>query len=85
MLDTPGQVASLKEAKGSFDFDRAAPVCAELTQAMVRLLQHPAEARAMGDRGRTVFEREGGATARSIQALMAMLRRRDVANEAETV
>jgi len=37
------------------------------------LLQHQPEARAMGERGRTVFETQSGATARTVQALMALL------------
>jgi len=40
---------------------------------LVELLQHQPEARAMGERGRTVFETQSGATARTVQALMALL------------
>jgi 3-deoxy-D-manno-octulosonic-acid transferase len=39
------------------------------------LLDNPAKARAMGARAKAVFEREAGATARAVEALMAMLER----------
>lgn len=45
----------------------------ELLPAMLQLLEYPEVARAMGARGQGIFEREGGATARSIDALIAML------------
>lgn len=45
-----------------------------LRVAIEALLRDPASARAIGERGRIVFEREGGATARSIEALMPLVR-----------
>jgi 3-deoxy-D-manno-octulosonic-acid transferase len=46
---------------------------AELGGAMIQLLMDPAFAKAMGERGRRVFEEQQGATARSVAALVAMI------------
>jgi 3-deoxy-D-manno-octulosonic-acid transferase len=46
---------------------------ASVGRELVELLQDQPEARAMGERGRTVFEAQSGATARTVQALMALL------------
>ncbi len=45
----------------------------ELSAALTDLLGKPEAARAMGERGLAVFNREGGATARSVAALLPML------------
>jgi 3-deoxy-D-manno-octulosonic-acid transferase len=45
----------------------------DLTAAMCGLVEHPEEARAMGERGRAVFEAEAGATRRTVNALMELL------------
>jgi 3-deoxy-D-manno-octulosonic-acid transferase len=46
---------------------------ASLGAAMVEMLQEEGEARAMGWRGRVVFEAQAGATARTVEALMELL------------
>jgi len=46
---------------------------AELAQALVDLLANPAEARAMGDRARQVFEQQAGATGRCVEAIRGLL------------
>jgi 3-deoxy-D-manno-octulosonic-acid transferase len=48
--------------------DRAA-----LAPALVALLTNPAEARAMGERARRVFEQQAGATARCVEAIRGLL------------
>jgi len=45
-----------------------------LGTALVALLSDPAAAKAMGERGRRVFEEQQGATARTVAALAAMIR-----------
>ncbi len=45
----------------------------ELSQALFGLLGNPEGAKAMGERGREVFDREAGATARSVEALRELL------------
>ena len=47
----------------------------ELEAALVDLLTHREKARAMGERGRRVFEEQQGATGRAIAALVEMVRR----------
>jgi 3-deoxy-D-manno-octulosonic-acid transferase len=42
-------------------------------EKIIRLLQNPAEARALGERGRVVFESQQGATARTVAALLTMI------------
>jgi 3-deoxy-D-manno-octulosonic-acid transferase len=48
----------------------------ELEAAFNELLSNPHAARAMGERGRAVFESQQGATARTVEAIVAMLRGR---------
>ena len=45
----------------------------ELESALAELLANPKVARAMGERGRSVFEKQQGATGRAIEAILAML------------
>jgi 3-deoxy-D-manno-octulosonic-acid transferase len=45
---------------------------------LVAMLQNPATAQALGERGRMVFEEQAGATARTVQALTALLQERAV-------
>lgn len=45
----------------------------ELSSAFVELLTHPEEARAMGVRGRTLFEEQQGATGRAVEAIVATI------------
>jgi 3-deoxy-D-manno-octulosonic-acid transferase len=45
----------------------------ELAQALVYLLSNPSEAKAMGERARTVFEQQAGATARCVDAIRGLL------------
>jgi len=47
----------------------------ELETALVELLTDREEARAMGERGRRVFEKQQGATGRAVAALAGMVRR----------
>ena len=49
----------------------------ELRTAVTNLLQNPGAARAMGERGLEVFNREGGATARSVAVLLLLLQGAD--------
>jgi 3-deoxy-D-manno-octulosonic-acid transferase len=47
----------------------------ELETALIELLTEHAKARAMGERGRAVFEKQQGATARAVGALVGLVRR----------
>jgi 3-deoxy-D-manno-octulosonic-acid transferase len=49
-----------------------------LEATLAELLRNPAEARAMGERGRSVFEKESGATARTVEELTALLKEKPV-------
>jgi len=46
----------------------------ELEVAFLQMLTDPAEAKAMGERGRRVFEEQQGATARAVQALVGLVK-----------
>jgi 3-deoxy-D-manno-octulosonic-acid transferase len=46
---------------------------ADLAATFIHLLQDPAEAKAMGDRAKQVFEQQAGATARSVKALQTLV------------
>jgi 3-deoxy-D-manno-octulosonic-acid transferase len=46
----------------------------ELETALIELLTDREKARAMGERGRRVFEEQQGATARAVEALVGMVR-----------
>jgi 3-deoxy-D-manno-octulosonic-acid transferase len=48
---------------------------AELETALVELLTDREKARAMGERGRRVFEEQQGATGRAVVALVGMVQR----------
>jgi 3-deoxy-D-manno-octulosonic-acid transferase len=50
-----------------------------LDHALIRLLKNRETAAAIGECGRAVFDAQAGATARTIQALMALLRESSVA------
>jgi 3-deoxy-D-manno-octulosonic-acid transferase len=50
-----------------------------LDHALIRLLKNREEAAAIGERGRAVFDAQAGATARTVQALMALLQKRSAA------
>lgn len=52
----------------------------ELEPALVLLLKSHESAAAIGERGRKVFEAQAGATSRTVQALMAMLKEMPVKN-----
>ena len=52
----------------------------ELASTLIELLTKPEAAHSVGERGQTVFAREGGATARSIQMLMPLIYASDRAN-----
>jgi 3-deoxy-D-manno-octulosonic-acid transferase len=45
----------------------------ELETALVELLENPEQAKALGERGRRVFEEQQGATERTVEALVAMI------------
>ena len=45
----------------------------ELGRAVAELLGHRDQAKAMGERGRLVFEERQGATARSVKEIVAMI------------
>lgn len=45
----------------------------ELRAAIVELLSNPEEAKAMGERGRRLFEEQQGATARTVEALLGFV------------
>jgi 3-deoxy-D-manno-octulosonic-acid transferase len=51
----------------------------EFEAALIELLKDSEKAAAMGERGRAVFDAQAGATARTVQALMALLQKRLVA------
>jgi 3-deoxy-D-manno-octulosonic-acid transferase len=51
----------------------------EFEAALIELLEDREKAAAMGERGRAVFDAQAGATARTVQALMALLQKRLVA------
>jgi 3-deoxy-D-manno-octulosonic-acid transferase len=48
------------------------------TEMLVAMLRHKDEARAVGQRGREVFDAQAGATGRTVQALTALLEERVV-------
>jgi 3-deoxy-D-manno-octulosonic-acid transferase len=50
-----------------------------LDHALIRLLKNREKAASIGDRGRALFDAQAGATARTIQALVALLQNRSVA------
>jgi 3-deoxy-D-manno-octulosonic-acid transferase len=45
----------------------------ELEKVFIELLTHPEDAKALGERGRQVFEEQQGATARTVEALIEMI------------
>lgn len=45
----------------------------KVAEALVDLLRHPEQARAMGERGRQVFEQQAGATGRCVEAVAGIL------------
>ena len=47
----------------------------DLERVLVELLSDRVQARAMGERGRAVFEAQSGATGRAVEALIAMVKR----------
>jgi 3-deoxy-D-manno-octulosonic-acid transferase len=47
----------------------------ELEGVMLGMLKDREAARAMGERGRRVFEEQQGATARAVEAILALVRR----------
>ena len=49
----------------------------ELHSVLAELLANPKAARAMGERGRSVFEKQQGATGRAVQAILATLQAGD--------
>jgi 3-deoxy-D-manno-octulosonic-acid transferase len=49
-----------------------------ITVTLIAMLQNTKKEMAMGERGRKVFEAQSGATARTVQALMALLEERPV-------
>jgi 3-deoxy-D-manno-octulosonic-acid transferase len=51
----------------------------EFEAALIDLLKNREKAAAIGERGRAVFDAQAGATARTVQALMALLQKRSVA------
>jgi 3-deoxy-D-manno-octulosonic-acid transferase len=63
-------VAKMQEA----DAIRIVQDKAELETALVELLTDREKARAMGERGRQVFEAQSGATGRAVAALVGMVR-----------
>ncbi len=48
-------------------------------ETLIALLRNTEEAKALGERGRTAFQAQAGATARTVQALVALLEDRPVA------
>jgi 3-deoxy-D-manno-octulosonic-acid transferase len=63
---------AITEDLRAHDAIRIAPL-EELTEALVDLLGKPSEAKALGTRGRQVFDRQAGVTARSVEALRQLL------------
>ena len=55
-----------------------------VTVMLVAMLQNPGDAQALGERGRMVFEEQAGATARTVQALTALLQERAVSGTTTT-
>jgi 3-deoxy-D-manno-octulosonic-acid transferase len=50
-----------------------------LAETLIAMLRDTDDARALGERGRAVFDAQAGATARTVQALMALLQKSSVA------
>jgi len=50
----------------------------DLSRALVAMLRSRNDAQALGERGRTFFEAQAGATARTVQALLELLQERVV-------
>jgi 3-deoxy-D-manno-octulosonic-acid transferase len=65
MRPTEGAIASR---------EKAVDLREELETALVQLLTDREAARAMGERGRRVFEEQQGATGRAVEAIVAMVR-----------
>jgi 3-deoxy-D-manno-octulosonic-acid transferase len=51
----------------------------KLSETLIALLRDREDAKALGERGRAAFEAQTGATARTVQALMALLEERSAA------
>jgi 3-deoxy-D-manno-octulosonic-acid transferase len=51
----------------------------KLSETLIALLRDREDAKALGERGRAAFEAQTGATARTVQALMARLQERSAA------
>jgi 3-deoxy-D-manno-octulosonic-acid transferase len=51
----------------------------EFEAALIDLMKNREKAAAIGERGRSVFEAQAGATARTVEALMTLLQKRSVA------
>ena len=63
--------ASLREASGR---DDRSELTEELEHVLLELLTDREAARAMGERGRRVFEEQQGATGRAVEAILALVR-----------
>ena len=50
-----------------------------LSETLIALLRDNEDAKALGERGRAVFEAQAGATARTVEALLALLKERSAA------
>jgi 3-deoxy-D-manno-octulosonic-acid transferase len=70
-----GEAAGLSTAaqERAFGRDDRTLAVEELETVLVRLLTNREEARAMGERGRRVFEEQQGATARSVGAIVSLI------------
>jgi 3-deoxy-D-manno-octulosonic-acid transferase len=52
-----------------------------LAETLIAMLRDADDARALGERGRAVFEAQAGATARTVEALVSLLQERPVAGQ----
>jgi 3-deoxy-D-manno-octulosonic-acid transferase len=68
-----GEALPSAAARTSLDRDTPCALRDELAQVVIRFLEDHESARAMGERGRAVFQAQQGATARTVQALIALL------------
>jgi 3-deoxy-D-manno-octulosonic-acid transferase len=67
-MEAAERIGAMRDGTG----DSSSRLCRELERALIGLLKDPEKARAMGERGRRVFEEQQGATGRAVEALVAL-------------
>ena len=70
ILDSPAGLSTSLRSGRDDNFERVD----KLEKELMRLLDHRDAAKAMGERGRRIFEKQQGATARTVAAMVEMIR-----------